>query len=385
MLAVTSNWLLSDGSLVPARAATATGWLAVLRRAVLRTGFGRDGRYRPVDSLCLVLAGDTFELLVSDVWAGQARPWHAGHRANAARARPLAAAARAARPAVQRLVRWRRRGLPVPVADAHGRPSLHRLRRIPLDIFMLAGDRDAWLVEAAREADRLGIAVGEEWSAGGIGIRHGHDLDPLCHAAVAAGLPRPPTLAESIAVDLVVPFAVAVREDPVAWPALRGALAALAAASPAAMPAVIAGVARTWPAGSRSARRVLATWGRGVASWWATARRELPTSGTEYDVVDALAGWLERATTGEAGQAPAAVAALEMLEPRPPVAGRIVLGHVPSMAGVTGLGTAGGPHLAVVQRPGNPDWLESLGSAVVGSNVVAIGVAPAGQAIVDAA
>jgi len=384
MLAVTSNWLLSDGSLLPT-AAAATDWLAALRRAALRAGCGRDGRYEPVELICLVLAGDTFELLVSDLWSGRDRPWHAGRRADATRATVLAAAIRAARPALRTLRRWRRQGLPVPAATPHGRPSLHRSRRVPLGIFLLSGDRDAWLGEAAGEASRLGIAVGEEWSAGGISIRHGHDLDPLCHGGLAAGLPRSPTLAESVAVDLVVPFAVAMREDRAVWPALRAALPALCAAPPHALPAVISRVPSAWAFGSRIGGRFSTTWQRSVAGWWAAARRDMPTSSAEHDAVDALAGWLERATDGKAGPPPAAVAALAMLEQRPPAGGRIVLGHVPPSPGVTGLGDAGGPHLAVVHRSGRPGWREPLGRPVFRSGVVAIGFTPAGPAIVDAA
>jgi len=385
MLAVTSNWLLSDGSLLPTEAAAATGWLAALRRAALRAGCGRDGRYQPVESICLVLAGDTLELLVSDVWSGRERPWHAGRRAAASRATALAAAIRAARPALRTLRRWRRQGLPVPAATAHGRPSLHRPQRVPLDVFLLTGDRDAWLGEAAGEASRLGIAVGDEWSASGISIRHGHDLDPLCHGGVAAGLPRSPTLAESIAVDLVVPFAVAMREDRMVWPALRAALPAIAAAPPHALPEMIGRVPRAWAVGSRAGGRFSTAWRRSVAGWWTAARRDMPTWGAEHDAVDALAGWLEHAGAGDAGPPPAAVACLEMPAARPPATGRIVLGHVPPSPGVTGLGDAGGPHLAVVHRSGGPGWREPLGRPVFRSGVVAIGFAPAGPAIVDAA
>ncbi len=385
MLAVTSNWRLSDGSLVPPRAAAATGWLVTLRRAAVRAGWGRDGRYQPVESVGLVLAGDTLELLVSDVWSGKERPWQAGRRADAARARSLAAALRAARPALQTLRRWRRQGLPVPAAAAHGRPSLRRSCRIRLDIFLLAGDRDAWLGEAAGEAGRLGIAVGEEWSAGDISIRHGHDLDPLCSGGPAADLPRPPTLAESIAVDLVVPFAVAIREDRLVWPALRAALPAIAAASPAALPGLIGRVPQAWAAGSRLTSRFESTWRRSVAGWWAAARRDMPTSGAAHDAVDALAGWLEEGSSRDAGPPPAAVAGLEILAAGLAVTGQIVLGHVPPIRGATGLGDAGGPHLAVVHRSGGPGWRESLGRPVLRSAVVAVGFAPAGPAIVDAA
>ena len=60
MLVVTANWGFTDGTLaaVPPRAAAAE-FRREVRRATVRAGFRRDGRYEPVDGVDVVLAGDT--------------------------------------------------------------------------------------------------------------------------------------------------------------------------------------------------------------------------------------------------------------------------------------------------------------------------------------
>lgn len=382
MLAVTANWLLSDGSLVPSPVVPAAGWLAGVRRAALRAGCRRDGRYRPVESVCLVFAGDTFELLVSDVWAGRDRPWHGGPRAHAARAAALEAALRSARPVLRLLWRWLRRGMPVPVADGHGRPRFGREHSVPLHVFVLAGDRDGWLGEAPAAALRLGVATGEAWSDGGITVRHGHDLDPLCQNAPVAG--RPPSLAESIALELLVPFAMAVRDDPVAWAVTRPLLAGLASASPWQLPVGLAGLAQAWGPGSRVSQRVLAAWQRSVEAWWAAARREPPACELPFDVVDALAGWLGTGSAAAgSGAAPLpAVAAVAGPRPVDHSASTAIIGHGPAarLAAIVG----DGPRLAV-WRSGGPGWDELLGPARLRSGIVAIGGIEPGQGVVDAA
>ena len=87
MLVVTANWAFSDGSLfaAPGRRRAARAWLRRVRLATIRSGFGRDGVYRPPAGLDIVLAGDTLDCLVSAAWSGRQRPWHTGNRAEAAR------------------------------------------------------------------------------------------------------------------------------------------------------------------------------------------------------------------------------------------------------------------------------------------------------------
>ncbi len=220
MLAVTANWMLTDGSLSGSRGGQASAWLEAIRRAIARTGCGRDGRYRPVAEVCLVFAGDTFDWLLSDSWGGGARPWHGGERGRRARLHAAARLLQGTRPAWRELASWGRRGLAVPAADGRGRPSTWAGHIISVRPVLLAGDRDWWVLEWAQRLGRYGIAVGEEWSDGIRQIRHGHDRDPLAWraASIASAGDRQPTLAESLTLDLLVPFAVAVREEGRLWP-----------------------------------------------------------------------------------------------------------------------------------------------------------------------
>ena len=123
MLVVTSNWAIGDGSLVRG----SRGWQgmlpATIHRAALRAGFRRDGTYHAIDGIDLVLAGDTFDWLVSAEWRGSARPWHGTVAARSAADRVAGRSVRAARAVLGPLVRWSRRGLVVPASGARGRPG----------------------------------------------------------------------------------------------------------------------------------------------------------------------------------------------------------------------------------------------------------------------
>lgn len=377
MLVVTANWALSDGSLAPSRANRAAPWLELIRRAIARAGVGRDGRYRPVAAATLVMAGDTFDWLLSDVWTGRDRPWHTGRRSAEVRMRVAAAAARAAVPAARLVRRWIRQGVPIPAADARGRPSARAGSRVRFQAVLLAGDRDRWLTELAITADRLGVLVGEEWSDGVHHVRHGHDLDPLTHGP---GLPsgscdRPPTLAESLAIDLVVAFAAASREDAMLWRVVRPWLAQLASAGPLGLPARIAALVgggdRTEP-GSAVGTRLGGLWRRCLDRWHAIARRDLPTCEAEFDAVGDLAAWL--GDLAPAGPPPASLQRLTAAARAGGAAGRSLPGHaaadqIPSCS----------CHL--------PDlsWQEPLELPAAGSAVVSVGAMDAGRGLVDAA
>ncbi len=386
MLAVTANWLLTDGTLAASRTAAAEEWLRSIRRAAIRAGRGRDGRYQPVESLCLVFAGDTFDWLLSDVWAGDDRPWHAGQRGRAARARVATASLWSARYALRSLRRWLRRGMPVPAADTHGRPSARAIRHATVHVVMLTGDRDAWIDEAAPAAARWGGLVGEMWSDAHVSIRHGHDIDPLCSAAMAAperAMGRPPTLGESLAVDLVVPFVMALRSEPAVWSLARPRMAALASASPGALPLEVAKLLRPWGQTSVTGRRLLNSWRSSIGGWRLRAVREPPSWDTEHDVLDAIADWFMTAADGHAATVPASIARLAIPRMTHDQPGHL-LGHVGREGAAIGLGRAGVPWLAVINRVGGPEWTEPLGPVPGGSGVVAIG-ATHGRRIVEAA
>lgn len=390
MLAVTANWNFTDGTLAAPRTAAAQTWLATIRRAAIRAGFGRDGRYQPVESICLVFAGDTFDWLLSDVWSGRDRPWLGGPRGLAARARVAAASLGVARPVLRSLHRWIRTGVPLPAGDARGRPSLREVRHVPARVVMLAGNRDAW-INGGFEHDgnttgRFGVLVGESWSDGNVTIRHGHDLDPLWHAMTASPMPAaggPPTLGESLAVDLVVPFAVTLRAEVALWSLAKSRIGSLATSLPWELPGGIARLVAIQGPGSGMGRRLLAMWRRSVEGWHARARSDPPLSDTSYDPLDALAAWLDTAASGQGLPVDPSISRLAI--PRSiPNQRNAVLGHVPPSEAGTGLGGGCGPWLAVMGDDPNSGWLEHLGIEARSPSVVAIG-ASSGSVFVEAA
>lgn len=58
MLVVTANWALADGSLVATSRRGQEEFLEAVHRAAFRSGVRRDGRYEPIDSIDIVLAGE---------------------------------------------------------------------------------------------------------------------------------------------------------------------------------------------------------------------------------------------------------------------------------------------------------------------------------------
>ncbi|MFM8735759.1 MAG: hypothetical protein ACKOC8_11255 [Pirellulales bacterium] len=327
MLVVTANWGITDGTLVRPAAGWQPRLITAVRRAVGRAGFRQDGSYRPVDLVDLVVAGDAFDWLVSAEWCGRHRPWHGGAATEEIVRRIALRSIRSGRRLLGQLARWGRRGLEVPAPDHRGRPAL-TTARVAVRVTVLAGDRDERLSGMARPA-RLPIAVGEAWDHDHVTIRHGHDRDPACHRpeSVTCRRPaeRPPTLAESVAVDLVAPFAVAVHDaiGPVATRLVRS----LAAARAVEIPAVLT----AWRRGLHGADiadagpRLDAVWRRCVDRWAMQARRSVPSCEAEFDAVDALAGWLAFAAAGEGpGGGPPG---LERLAVRCPPTPRTVATH----------------------------------------------------------
>jgi hypothetical protein len=376
MLAITANWGIGDGSLAEPRVGRATAWLEVIRRVVVRAGWCRDGGARPVTEVTLLFAGDTFDWLLSDTWAGRDRPWHGGPRGDEARASVAFKSLRVGRPLLRTLARWAGQGIPVPAVTPRGRPSGCPCRATAVRPVLLAGDRDAWLTDHAATAARFAIATGEVWSDGERHVRHGHDLDPASyHATVANRAPsapgrggRQPTLAESLMTDLVVRFAVAARGDVEAWPVVRPRLTALSAARPAEWPAVIAGL------GVEGRERALARslWQRAVGAWHAAAVRELPACETEFDVLGDLADWLDRGSADTA--VPAAIRRLDAA----------ALG-CPEGAAVVAEPARHEPPSLLCHRPDGPDWSEPLDGPPSEPSVVTVGVGQGGTRFVDAA
>jgi hypothetical protein len=295
MLVVTANWGFTDGSLVAAAGGsrTARSWLASVRSAVIRAGFGRDGAYRAPETLEIVLAGDTFDCLTSATWQGPARPWHGGARAAAERRHVLGRCARRAAPLLAGLARLIDRGLQVPAADRRGRPAAAVTRQVPVRVAVLTGDRDSCLAEVTPEVTARGGVVTTVWDDGLTLVRHGHEFDPACHLEEpwAAG-DRPPTLAESVAVDLVVRFIAGIGGGAARSAAL---VEALVEARVAEIPAVFAAWRAAGDATAAAAglpwRDVATAWRRGVDAWVRAARHDPPECGIAASPVETLAAW----------------------------------------------------------------------------------------------
>jgi hypothetical protein len=324
MLVVTANWAVADGTLVTRPRRDQAEWLAAVHRAAIRAGAHRDGRYAPLAGLDVVLAGDTLDGLTTTAWLGDARPWHAGRRAEGVAAGVLAAAAARCRRLCGGLARWAREGIPVPDADRRGRPDWSRRRRVPVRVTVLPGDRDRWLTAATPRLARRGIRVAAAWSAGTVAVCHGAEFEPSFTAAGGPEVGRP-SLGESLAVDLVARFAAAIRAADV-WPECRGLVAGLAAARPRDLPLTVT----TWLATATpvAARAVRDRWARAVSWWRRAARTAEPACGVDFDPVDAVAAWLE------SGAPACGTAALDGLfdpgPPPPPPRGTVVLGHPPA-------------------------------------------------------
>ncbi|MBM4023558.1 MAG: hypothetical protein FJ284_15215 [Planctomycetes bacterium] len=370
MLVITSNWALSDGSLTPARAGRGLVRIEAIRRAVARGGWGHDGRYRPLAGATVVFAGDTFDWLCSDIWAGRDRPWHTHRRAGRARLEVAVASVLGARSVLRTLRRWSHSGIPVPAADARGRPASVGRAMIPVRPVVLAGDRDWWLPELATVADRLGILVGESWSDGVRGVRHGCDLDPLARGDGRRGVGRP-TLGESLTVDLIVLFAVAARAAPGLWALVRPTVGRLCQARPSTLPERVESLLLRSATSPSVRTRLVSLWRRHVAQWHVTARREPPACDAEFEPLDDLADWFDR--LDPLGRPPASVAALDD-RCVVPAAGAIV-GH---LAGPDG-------PVADCHSPVGDAWREYLDAGPPGPAVIVVGAADPGGGFVDAA
>lgn len=313
MLVVTANWAIADGTVHGGTSnATARAFFRELRRTAWRAGFRHDGRYRPVDSIQIVFAGDTFDGLASLVWQGDLRPWQGGPRARSAAEKIAAAAFRRGTRLMAQLGRLRRDGLSVPRADDRGRPLPGTACQAGVSVFCLVGDRDRvldgdWF---AAVAGRHGIPIGTEWSSDAVVVRHGEECDPLCGAAGRPTSGRPPTLAESLTVDLLVDFSRRLQNAPVPRGTAAAITSRLAMAAPLQMPHTIAGCRE--PA-------IRQAWQRSVRHWHSQAHLTMPEAAVSHDTVDALAAWMEAGSDRDwNGFHHSPAAAIDSLHPRPP-------------------------------------------------------------------
>lgn len=352
MLVVTSNWAFGDGTLVsgPDPGVVRTFLSAVARRA-LRAGVRRDGTYRPIESVDVVVAGDTGDWLVSRRWTGRHRPWHGG-RAVAGLADGVAMESmRAARRLLAGLATLARRGLWVSQADRRGRPIVGSRHPVTVRVALLAGDRDRWMGRYCHSGTlaRWSFAHGTDWSNGIVRVRHGDDLDPLC-SPLAPGVDvadparmadvgghRSPTVGESIAVDLLARFGEVVATRAVG-PFPVSLLSRLASLRAVDMADHLADAIARPEYGAGVRRSIVTAWRRAVGDWHRAARRTIADGDLGVDWIDPLAAWLdgvEQAGTGRRANGLAADT-LEPLRCLPPggddgveAVALTVLGHAP--------------------------------------------------------
>lgn len=295
MIVICANWAIHDGTFGGRAAIDAGPWLEAVHRAAHRAGFGRDGRYRPVDGIDIVFAGDTFDWLTSSVWTRESRPWHAGSAVADDHSRVRRVSVTRARRLLSGLARWVRRGLPVPRADRIGRPRIEDRIRVPVRVAFLSGDRDASLDEVATEAARFRWSIGNAWGNETLEVRHGNELDPLCvrPSPGARSRERCPTLRESIAVDLVARFGGRLLESGHDRSLVGRLVFALGEVEPLQMPAVLAGWmtdhVRPYSSGRSSP---IDLWRRAVDAWHGVAGRHPPSHGLACCPLDALAAAL---------------------------------------------------------------------------------------------
>jgi hypothetical protein len=305
MLCITANWAIPDGTIAapPPRVRFERFWTG-LRRSALQAGFRHDGRYRPIERIELVLAGDTFDFLLTSHWLGEARPWRRASRVQAVRQRVMEAAWLRGGEHLVELGTLFDRGIDVPVADRRGRPIVGSWTTVPLIVTLLAGDRDHGL-DAGAVARERDFRVGAEWTNGDVVVRHGAELDPLGDFAGHVGPgaadtcgrnDRAPTLRESLIVELVSRFAMLLATVASSIDSRGSLIWGLAAASPLDMPGHLRGwLDRRLQRGMLDRRDeglIIDAWAKAVEAWHRSARRMAPAVDVECDVVDDLAAYL---------------------------------------------------------------------------------------------
>ncbi|MFY8222461.1 MAG: hypothetical protein ACOVJ6_11190 [Pirellulales bacterium] len=371
MLVVTANWAIPDGSVAaPPRMSRLAHLLDEIRLAAVRAGVRHDGRYRPIERLVVVLAGDTIDGLVSGRWTDDVRPWHRSRAAAMRHVVVMQAAVRHARRPLAMLSSLARRGIAVPPADGRGRPLVRARVVVPVHVVVLAGDRDAALERLGGQAwsARRGIGIGSMWTGGGVGVTHGQACDPLM-----AGDDRP-SLRESLAVDLLARFGAALAERPAAVAAGRTIVRAPRDCEPLEMTwhlnRMVRALARDGRDGLDPAW-IIAAWRRSVDEWGRQARRAGCTD--EHGEVAAIAAWMHAIDDDDSVGAAVREVMATLSAPLPATASRAcgdrltALGH-PTHEAIPG------PHVVCL----GPRALRRYGAmGIVGSGVSCIETSPA--------
>ena len=363
MLVIAANWSISDGTLRGTDGHRPWQTLvAEVRRIAMRAGFRRDGTYRPLEQVDVVVAGDTFDWLLSREWLGSARPWHASRRAAGIRQGVRDRSLRRGAAALLGVARLARRGLSVPSANRHFRPVVGSGVRVPVSVTLLAGDRDEALADAGGRgiAERFGVGVGTVWASRGISVWHGQDFDPLCGPSRTEG---GPSLAESLRVDLLARFIARLADCEAAVGQQPWLVAALAQTSPLGMPAILSAWHRCRPEAESNRQKVATLWRRAVEDWHRESRQSAFCREWEFDVAAEVAAWMESAGRTDSRRLHDWLGIDRGSLPAGP-AGTLVVGHLP--VGCSALAPGSARRLCLGPREGPPhggaQWPAGAGS-----------------------
>jgi hypothetical protein len=342
MLVCSANWLLPDGGVsLPPTARELATFQRGLQTVSGRAGFRSDGRYQPISRVDLVFAGDMLDTLSSTRWLGATRPWQGTPASCQLHTEIAVASLRRGQRALALLRRLHRDGIAVPEATRLGRPSPTHFSRVPVRLITLAGDHDLPWPTAPTSRDTPEFAwspaVSTRWGDNSdVFISHGQQLDPTA-ASAAPGEDRPPSVRESVGIDLVTRFLQHLGQLLPEIPLQRFGRS-LAAAHPLSLPQRIQAWLDRHQAAAASRTTLRSCWQRCVADWHRSTRRETPVvRDLGIDVCDRLAGWLSDSLHPNASPtAPQDLSSVLQSEPSAVVAAvcqegihTAVLGHLP--------------------------------------------------------
>lgn len=297
MLIITANWAIADGTIRGGPTQSVVHhFFQEIRRAAWRSGFRQRGNYKPIQSIKIILAGDTLDGLISLAWGNKSRPWHNDSRTQVVAEQIFMQTVLHGRALLKMLVRLSQQGIAVPSADKRGRPLPGSHIKVPVSIICLAGDRDhmlmgPWLTSIS---ERFGIFFGNEWSSDTTVVRHGSEFDPLCGSVKVFTDDRAPTLYESLAIDLVLHFTQWLYDELPFGRATKQIGRLLTSISPLEIP----GQMTSWKRYGRENGLSIAcdksihdAWHNSVSHWYA----QVCSSGIDtrfgYDAANALATW----------------------------------------------------------------------------------------------
>ncbi|GAB6164320.1 hypothetical protein JCM19992_03200 [Thermostilla marina] len=238
MLVFLADLHLTDGTVRDSLTVDAVDWLARrLSAAAEEASYRRDGSYRPIDRLDLVLLGDVLDFLATDRWTARSsvRPWlppdSPGLFAQLSRIAEAILANNA--PIVEFFAQLRQRGVAVPPLLRTRSQSGPECDHVPVVVHYVVGERDWFLHLPGAAYDRLREMVG---SAFGVAqpfdvpfphdmtedpilldalrrhkaaARHGDVFDPFCYAGDRTSA----SMFDVFVIELLVRFQAALERE----------------------------------------------------------------------------------------------------------------------------------------------------------------------------